>query len=225
MKDEREVVERVNRATPVLTESSDDISAVESPSSLKCAVAADKMNVFYIGVNNPVSISVSDVSPSDVQVSISNGSITLAENGFIVKVQKPGEARLTVSAMQNGEVKRVGEYPFRVKRVPDPKPMFGGKGPWDRKIHKAAALRTDVVNAYIPNCDFDLPFEVTSFSFTAILDDIPITVDAKDNKLTPRMKEMIGKSEVGQKIYLENVKAKGPDGTIRKLGTLTFKLI
>ena len=38
-------------------------------------------------------------------------------------------------------------------------------------------------------------------------------------------KKIINELKPGQKVYIEKIKAKGPDGTIRDLGTISLKLI
>lgn len=81
------------------------------------SVAADKMNVFYIGVENPVSVSAAGVPTNSLKV---NGSgINLKPNGkgkYIATASKPGNASVTVS----GEGLKATKFPFRVKRIPDP---------------------------------------------------------------------------------------------------------
>ena len=57
------------------------------------SVAADKMNVFYIGVKNPISVSAAGVSSNALQVSGEGSGITLANTApgkFDVTVKKPG---------------------------------------------------------------------------------------------------------------------------------------
>ena len=56
-------------------------------------VSADKMNVFYIGVENPVSVVAAGVSSNDLRVSGSGGGLNLksAGNGkYTATVSQPG---------------------------------------------------------------------------------------------------------------------------------------
>jgi hypothetical protein len=52
------------------------------------------MNVFYRGVDNPVSISVSGYSDKDIVPSATNGSLSKGSEGFIVKPGKESEAMM-----------------------------------------------------------------------------------------------------------------------------------
>jgi len=59
-------------------------------------VSPTKMNVFYRGVDNPVSISVSGYSDKDIAASMTNGTLSKGGEGFIVRPGKESEA--TISA-------------------------------------------------------------------------------------------------------------------------------
>jgi hypothetical protein len=50
------------------------------------------------------------------------------------------------------------------------------------------------------------------------------TVSSKSQMLSGEMKTLLTKATKGTKIYFENIKAKMPDGTVRKLGSISFKV-
>ena len=90
------------------------------------AVSASKMNVFYIGVDNPVEVSAAGVNSQSIKVNMSGGGGTIKKDpkgGYNVRVSTPtkkGEyAYVTVSADGLNDKK-----PFRVKRIPDPVPKL-----------------------------------------------------------------------------------------------------
>jgi hypothetical protein len=56
------------------------------------------MNVFYIGVDNPVSISAGGVSPDQISASITNGTITRSGGGWVVRPATPGKTSVSVNA-------------------------------------------------------------------------------------------------------------------------------
>jgi len=101
---------------------------VVAPPSL--TVAATKMNVFYIGVDNPVSISVPGIADADLRPVISTGSLKRDPSGrdWVVRVPKgDNRAVITVDALYQGESRRMGAAEFRVKRVPDPVAEIAGQ--------------------------------------------------------------------------------------------------
>lgn len=189
-------------------------------------VSPTKMNVFYKGVENPVSISAPGVPADKIRPSISNGSIRKSGKDYIVTVKSGNEAIVSVSAtLPDGSTASMGKVPFRVKTVPNPAPFFAGKGQGDDKVKKSELTAAQGVAARMENFDFDLKFAVTQFKLTMIVGGTPIEKMSKGNRVTGEMKTMLSKAKRGQKIYIEDIRAKGPDGTIRKLGSIALKVI
>jgi gliding motility-associated protein GldM len=127
-------------------------------------VSPDKMNVFYVGVDNPVSISVPGVAPSDIRPSISGGTITGSNGKYIVRV-KDGVSTAVVSVAANikGVNKPMGKgIEFRVKRVPNPEAEFAGKT-GTATITEAQLKGGTMVTAKLDNFPFDLKFPIKSY--------------------------------------------------------------
>lgn len=185
------------------------------------SIAPTKMNVFYIGVPNPVTISVAGVADKDVNPSISTGTIKRDKDGWIVTVPNEAkEAIISVNAKMGDKVKKMGQTKFRVKRVPDPKPFIANKN--------EGVINKDVLSAgsLIPrmeNFDFEMDFTITSFVFSIVQGDV-IEQPVRGNRLDSKCISMIKSAKRGQKVYFESIIAKGPDGSTRKLANITFKL-
>jgi len=187
-------------------------------------VSPTKMNVFYVGVDNPVDISVPGIASSKLVPSISQGSIRRgSKGGYLVKVRRPGKAKISVSAKLSTGTKSMGAKDFRVKKVPDPVAKVAGvKGGAIPHSRLQAANRVDAV---MENFDFDLRFNITSFVVsTKTRDGYVIDKPASGSRITSEQKALIRGARKGQKIYFEDIKSKGPDGSIRNLGTLMFKI-
>ncbi|MCB0791884.1 MAG: gliding motility protein GldM [Flavobacteriales bacterium] len=189
-------------------------------------VSPTKMNVFYRGVDNPVSISVSGYSDKDIQPSMSNGSLAKTGEGWVVRPGKDLKAVVSATVTNpDGSKKTMQGMEFRVKNVPNPVPYFGGKSTSDETIKKAELTAAQGVIAKMVDFEFDLKFDVVEFKMTMIVSGTPIEKITKGPALSSDMKEMIAKAKPGQKVYIEGIKAKGPDGTIRSLGSLAFKVV
>lgn len=187
-------------------------------------VSPDKMNVFYIGVDNPVSISVPGFAAEKVTASISTGTITGSNGKYIVKVTQPGKANVTVSAKQpDGSSKSMGAVEFRVKRVPDPVAKVGGVPGGSIGVSKMKVQQGIV--AELENFDFDIRFKIVGFNMTFAakrqdLVEARVTGPLFDSKC----KEFLNKAKPGDMIYFDEIRAQGPDGTTRKLPSIAFKL-
>jgi gliding motility-associated protein GldM len=188
-------------------------------------VSPTKMNVFYRGVDNPVSVSVSGYSDKDIQPSMTNGTMSKGAEGWVIRPGKENEAMISATVTNtDGTKKSMPGMKFRVKNVPNPSPYFAGKSVNDETIKKSEMTAAQGVIAKMENFEFDLKFEIVGYRLTMIVGGTPIEKAASGAALSSDMKEMLTKAKPGQKIYIEGIKARGPDGTVRNLGALSFKV-
>lgn len=187
-------------------------------------VSPTKMNVFYAGLDNPVSISVPGISATNTKVSISNGSISPAADGtFIVRPDKVGvNSIITVNAMVDGSLKQIGTMSFRVKRVPDPIASVGGKS--EGIMSKNELLAQQGVVAKIPEFDFAMNFIVQSFTVSTTRGGFLVEKANKGNRFSADQIDLIKGLNPGNRVYFENIVAKGEDGTVRNLNPVSFKI-
>ena len=188
-------------------------------------VSATKMNVFYIGVPNPVDISAPGVAKDKIRASITNGSITKAAGGgWSVNVKKVGDAKISVTAEVDGTSKNMGTTDFRVKQIPTPTAKIGGQGSGSmRKVQLAA---TSGIRADLENFDFDVTVVVSSFTMgytkpNGLLDEVKVN----GNRFNSEIKSKINGMGRNSKVFFEDIKVKMPDGTTRTLPPVNLKLI
>ncbi len=191
-------------------------------------VSPTAMNVFYMGVNNPVDISVPGVGSDKISATMTNGIIKRGKTrkfrgSWIVRPRAPGViAQVRVSATTNGRNISFPGIPFRVKRVPDPVAKVAGKkgGP----IGKQNLSIQSVVLAEMENFDFDLKFKVTSFRLSVTIKGFTYDEVSKSNRITPKQKGFINQMRRGQRVIFDDIKAIGPDATTRRLPPLIFTI-
>lgn len=196
---------------------------VVAPPSL--TVAATKMNVFYIGVDNPVSISVPGIPDANLRASISTGSLNRDATGknWIVRVPRgDGRAVITVDALHQGESRRMGTAEFRVKRVPDPVAEIAGQveGPIDKNTLLAAKAIIPVMRDF----EFELYFRVTGFRMATIIGGDWISKRTSGNQFSEEMLSMVQQARKGQKFFFENIQAEGPDQVPRSLNPISLEI-
>jgi gliding motility-associated protein GldM len=189
-------------------------------------VSPTKMNVFYRGVDNPVDISVAGYSGKDIAPSVSNGSLSKAQQGYVVKPGKESESMVNVTVTNPDGTKRsMPGVKFRVKNVPNPSPFFGGKGVNDETIKKTELTAAQGVIAKMENFEFDLKFEIVEYTISMTVAGNPVEATVKGAAMSADAKTIFSKAKNGQKVYIERIKARGPDGTLRNLGSLSFKVV
>ncbi len=188
-------------------------------------ISPTKMNVFYEALKNPVEISVPGVNASDLRVSMTNVVSRKVGKEYQV-TPKPGtvgkKSIITVSAEIDGKIRRIGSQEFRIKRVPDPVPMVAGQT--GGKIGKNLFLAQTAVFAEMQDFDFELEYKVSRFSISVLRDGYIVDVASKSNRFTDDQKELIKTLSRGSKVSIEEIRAVGPDGRTRDLGTMTFTL-
>ncbi|MBL0032912.1 MAG: gliding motility protein GldM [Bacteroidetes bacterium] len=200
----------------------------QKPSSV---VAAEKMNVLYIGVDNPMAISVPGVSNNQVFPSIAGAGGSLKPNSaaggghFIATVTTVGEAKINVTAEIGGKKMPMGEFKYRVKRVPDPVATISNSkgGPINKSMLAAGTLIPQ-----LENFDFELFFKITGFKMSIFAKgkDL-IEYESTGNQLTPQMRDAIAKLRAGDKVFIEYIKAKmatGADQSTRSLSPMAFTI-
>ncbi|MBU8893134.1 MAG: gliding motility protein GldM [Bacteroidales bacterium] len=188
-------------------------------------VSPTKMNVFYVGVDNPVSISIAGVPGNKITPSITNASIRKQRDGeYIVLPKRPGNSLISVRAEIDGVSKNMGVAPFRVKALPDPTIQVAGKkgGKIQRNVFSAQAG----VFAVMEGFDFDLEFKITEFTVsTTDRGGYFIGQTTKGNIFTKAQKDLMKDLRRGQRVNIEDVKAIGPDGSVRNLAPIVFEII
>lgn len=186
-------------------------------------VAADKMNVFYIGVPNPISVSAAGVSSNDLRVSGSGSGIQLKRTGngkYEATVSAPGQTKVTVS----GGGLQATTFDFRVKRIPDPVARLGNSSGGNMANGEFRAQLG--VGAFLDNFDFDARCSVTGFDliYVARRQD-PIPVQNAGARFTSQAQQLIARAKPGDIYYFDNVRAKCPgDQASRKINTMVFNI-
>jgi gliding motility-associated protein GldM len=188
------------------------------------SVAATKMNVFYLGVDNPVAVSVAGVPSDKISISVTNARHRPKGKGYIINPVRPGNAFVTVYANIDGEKRLMGRSEFRVRTVPTPVAMVNRqKG---GTIKKAVLLAQIGVVAEMENFEFDLKFTITEFTVSAT-DPRGFTREytSTSYRFTQEQMNFIRTLNTGRNLYIQDIKAVGPDGSTRPLSTINFKLI
>lgn len=188
-------------------------------------VAATKMNVFYIGVDNPVSISAPGIANADLLASISTGTISRDATGkdWIVRVpQGQPKAVVTVDAKYLGGTRKMGSSEFRVRRVPSPNAEIAGQV--EGTIDKSTLLAAGAIIPVMKDFEFELYFEVKSFRMTTIVGGDGVSKRASGNRFSEEMISMIQSARKGQKFFFENIQAEGPDKIPRSLNPISLEI-
>ena len=184
------------------------------------AIMLDKMNVFYIGVPNPITISSgsgwdkTNVTPTGCTMTGSNGN-------RVVSVTGGTTATLTVTA--DG---KSSKFDFRIKTIPDPIGMIGAsKG---GRILASAFKAQDFIRAELLNFDFDARFNVTGatvyFAGAGFANSGSIQTGTISNGSLAPIKSKMDLCKPGSTVTFDELKVVGPDGRSRTIPPVSFVL-
>ncbi|GAB6983204.1 type IX secretion system motor protein PorM/GldM [Prevotella dentasini] len=189
-------------------------------------IAADLMNVLYAGFDNPITISIPNTSQGDVHATMSGGTLVSRGGGhFVARPSAVGQP-VTISVSAKG--RRVGEYKFRVRRLPDPAPYIamGSDRFKSGVLSKAGLMAAPGIRAAIDDGLLDIPFTVTSFR-TVFFDNMGNAVPLASNgaSFSAQQKEQFRHLSRNKRFYITNVVVHGPDGTTRTLNGRNMEVI
>jgi gliding motility-associated protein GldM len=174
------------------------------------AASADKMNVFYIGVDNPVTVG-SPTGWDRTSVSLPGGTLTGGNGKFTARVTTPGDIMLNVTAD-----KTTTPFKFRVKRIPDPIIKVGASG--GGRMQAVAFRSQTFVRADLENFDFEAKFTVTGATvyFNIPGDRNVKQVSLSNGNLAPAAQYM-SLLVPGSTVTFDNITVVGPDGQKRTI--------
>ena len=185
-------------------------------------VSATKMNAMYRGLDNPIEVSVAGVSPSDLIVGCSGGNMSRSGNGYVVKPSSAKEININVSAKADGKTQNFGAKKFRVYDVPDPTVKVTGVK--NGNLTRNAINNLEVI-AELEGFVFDVSFKVTSFTVSTTKNGFLTSETVKGgSKLDKKARDLVSSVSRNGRVYVESVKAVGPDGRERSLNGVSFKM-
>lgn len=187
------------------------------------AISLDKMNVFYIGVPNPITVSAAGISSNELRVTGSGGGISITPKGgssYEVDVKTQGEATLVLS----GGGLTASTFKYRVKRIPDPTPEIGGQtgGSMGNGTFKAQGG----LIANLRDFDFDARCNIVGYQLTrAARREDPVTEANGGAAFTAAAKRLVDQAKPGDTFFFNDIKAKCPgDAANRSLGSIVISI-
>lgn len=193
-------------------------------------ISPTAMNVLYANIDNPIDISVPGVGSDKIRATMKNGTIargrTKNSRGeffpgeWIARPEVVGQnAQIIVSAEISGKIQSFAPMEFRVKAIPKPVAKFANVT-GNASLSKDIILAQQAVFADLEGFDFDLRYNVTEFRMTYNEKGFDIYRDSKSNRITPEQRQILNSLTRGKKLYIENIKAVGPDNRPQDLSPI-----
>ena len=190
-------------------------------------VSADLMNVLYAGYNNPISISVPGVPLNKISATMSGGSLQSTGPGkYIARPTAVGQnVTFTVTSTNTGRPQQMGQFTFKVRKLPDPKPYLNVKDEHGNPtryfgggLAKSQLVSATSISAAIDDGILDVPFRVQSFE-TVFFDGMgnAVPMASEGASFSSRQMDNFRKLSRSRRFYISRVTVVGPDGLTRTL--------
>ncbi len=193
------------------------------------SVSADKMNVLYVGIDNPVTIAVAGINSNDIEVSViglEGVSISGEKASYIVRAsQQTGYNQfcsVLVKDKKSGQI--YGSFPLRVKRIPDPQARLSGRT--DGSISAGEMKVQNGIMAVLENFDFEAKCQISSYELIYITKgQEPLITVNSGAAFSPQTKKLIEAAQSGDVYIFKDVKGRCPgDAAGRRLNPLVFTI-
>lgn len=186
----------------------------------QAAISADELNVVYVGLPNPISVSVGGVDPKNVNVTVTGGGVSLRQSkpgsyNAIIPTRNGNECMINVTAkLPDGRTVSMGSKKFKVRNVPRPVFKAGSVG-FSGPISLAAMKVQANAVAALDNFVYDgVKYDVLSYRFTCIgrRTNGPKIQVVNGSSLAPiaAFLKMLGPGDL---IQFDQIKVIGPDKT------------
>lgn len=179
-----------------------------------------KMNVFYIGVENPVQLQPCGAALADLEVEATGGTLTNKGEGlYTVKVEATGRCKLSVYLKQGDKRKLMEEQEFRCKPLPSPYAALGGM----LRNGKATAEKILGLKSVVPmleSFDFEANFVVKSFSMLVVSNGKTEKAETKGNIYSKEMKAMLEAAKSGDMVIVKDIVVEWPDKSSREISAV-----
>ncbi len=185
------------------------------------SVSADKMNVLYIGVANPITVA-SGKGWDKTTVNMEGGSLSGSNGHYTANVSSPGIANVVVNMEGSGPAK----FPFRVKYLP---PAAAGIGPnlqQEGTMPSATFKAMGGIRAALVGSEFDATYTIVSYTITGSGPGFNPTAFATNQGSfwSGSAKAVVDKAVPGSSIGISSIVVQGPDGRQVKASNSTIYL-
>ena len=187
-------------------------AVVNKPNS--ATISADKMNVVYRGVVNPMTITFAGVSSNNIQAS-APGLSKLGKGRYEMRPGAGKEVKINVVGTLPDGSKVTDNATFRIKDIPKPTGTIIGKESGAKLPRRNVEIGT--IGAKLDDFDFDLPIEVQSFVVK-----IPGQASIKVNgtKFNKAARDAMKRARRGDAIQILDIKAKITGNSTYKLKSI-----
>lgn len=191
------------------------------PKPNSATISADKMNVVYRGVTNPMTISFAGISADKVSASAPGLRSAGKPGSFLMNPTSGKEVTINVSGTLPDGSKVGDKKVFRIKSIPAPTGAIGGM----TGVVKGAKSRLEVsqISAMMLDFDFQVNVKVTGFSLKVTGQP---TVVVTGDRVNAQCKAALARAGRGDQVTISEIKTRleGSDILMSKTAPVIYEI-
>jgi gliding motility-associated protein GldM len=172
------------------------------PKPNSAVISADKMNVLYRGVQNPMTISIPGVGSISAQAPGLSPAGGAGQYVMNVTSLQAREVAINVSGKLPGGETVSDSKTFRIKDIPTPVGTVRGEDGTVKMQRNSLEIST--ISANLPDFDFNLDLNVSGFSFKVMGQP---TIRVNGNKLDSSAKAALRRAGRGETVQIFDIQA------------------
>lgn len=184
-------------------------------------VSNEAENVFHLGIDNPVSVTVENCPCNQLRIKATNGTITGSNCEYTFRPRSIGRVQILVYRKVDKNLKKLQSLNFRVKPIPDPSFKIGPYG-FNAKADSRVIAAQEYVRAELSGEYGCGTIPIKNFTVSILYtDSCKIQVfQNSTGKLSDEIREAFKKIKKGDIIIFRGINVMLLDGTISEISPL-----
>ncbi|WP_264565393.1 gliding motility protein GldM [Flavobacterium sp. N3904] len=191
------------------------------PKPNSATISADKMNVVYRGVINPMTITFAGISSDKVSASAPGLSSAGKPGAYNMNPGQGSEVVINVTGTLPDGSKVSDKKSFRIKGIPPPVGAIGG----EMGVVKGAKSRLEVsqISAKLPDFDFNVQLNVVGFTLKVAGQ---AAVIVSGDRVNAQCKTALARATRGDQVTISDIKTKlvGSDIMLSRTAVVIYEI-
>lgn len=188
------------------------------------AIALQRVNIAYEGIENPLKIVAENLSCDKLVVATDNGELQQMKGcRFNYKPARSGTAFLIIKKKEAGVLTEIEKIKYEIKVLPMPEAGIGGK---PGAVYDTGFFKThNTLLALIPGFEFEAVFKIKSYT-VSIIRAGKLVYSKVNNQAVfePAIKKGLQELQAKDEVIFSDIACLYPDGKVVKLKPLDITI-
>jgi hypothetical protein len=187
-------------------------------------ISADKMNIAYLGMDNPLTIVAEGYGCDQIVASCSNGTLTKGIGcQYFFRPEKEGFCDIVLRAKTKKGTKEIGKTTYKVRLAPTGSVSLAGKS--SGKIADEIFKVQKGLSISFNNAELECDWRIQKYRIVVVRDsELLYEEDNYGPFFNDKFQGQLKTLKAGDRVIFENIKAVDFNDRTRSINTMTFTL-